>query len=489
MPSLDFSNDPATLLDGAHTLVVVARKADLEAGWPVRALPEPVRVAVSRLQTDCKPGAGAAASTLLPEGNGLPRTLQVIALHDKVSRHLSEARSYEIFQHLRALGRPDGGKVAVVVGLASADHALAATLGVTRSFPLYSRKSTSRALEGSVQIGLTTADGFFDLRLAELRAGRDAVQLACRLVDMPTAELDCDTFEREVRTAADGLAHVTVSAITGDELLTAGLRGLHAVGRTAMTAPRLVVLDYAPPEATGSAVALVGKGLVYDTGGLSLKIAGDRMLTMKCDMGGAAAVLGAFQMLVRSGLKRRVIAALAIAENAIGPDSYRPDDVIVMHSGKTMEVNNTDAEGRIALADAASHLARTYAPGILIDAATLTGSQLIATGKWHAGLVSNDGDLEAAALAAGLRSGDHAMPMLFSPELHTGEFKSTVADLRNSVADRNNASASASGLWVWLHIEDCPLRWLHIDLAGPAFLDNRGTGYGVGLMYELVRAL
>ena len=160
-----------------------------------------------------------------------------------------------------------------------------------------------------------------------------------------------------------------------------------------------------------------------------------------------------------------------------------------MHSGKTMEVNNTDAEGRIALADAASYVARKYGPKFLIDAATLTGAQLIATGKWHAAIVSNDGELEAKVIAAGHASGDHCMGVLFSPELHTGDYKSNVADMRNSVADRANAPSSASGLWVWMHIDDLDIRWAHIDLAGPAFLDNRGSGYGVGLIYSLVRAL
>jgi len=412
-----------------------------------------------------------------------------MALHDKVSRHLSDTRSYEIYQHLRSVARAEGGKVAVLVGLADAAHAMGAVLGVVRCYPLYSRKSGNKNGQGQVRISLRTKAGPVEDGLEQLGHGRDALRLAQRLVDMPPAELNTETFEAEVRAAAKGVSHVSIETLLGDELLEHGLRGLHAVGRTAMVAPRLVILDYHPPGAKDEPIALIGKGLVYDTGGLSLKIVGDRMLTMKCDMGGAAAVLGAFLMLARGGCKRRVVAALAMAENAIGPDAYRPDDVIEMHSGKTIEVNNTDAEGRIALADGASYIARRFKTKILIDAATLTGAQLVATGKWHAGIVSNDADLEARALRAGLDSGDHCMPLLYSPELHTSEFKSTVADMRNSVADRNNASSSASGLWVYLHLDDLDLRWLHIDLAGPAFLDNRGTGYGVGLLHALVAGL
>ncbi|HIE70193.1 MAG TPA: leucyl aminopeptidase family protein, partial [Planctomycetes bacterium] len=139
--------------------------------------------------------------------------------------------------------------------------------------------------------------------------------------------------------------------------------------------------------------------------------------------------------------------------------------------------------------DAASYLARKYTPSVLIDAATLTGAQLMATGKNHAGIVSNEADLEAIAIAAGHRSGDHCLAMLWSPELLRAEFKSKVADMRNSVADRMNASSAAAGLFVYSHIEDCELRWLHIDLAGPAFPDDRATGYGVGLISEVVSAL
>ena len=492
MASIELTADLAELLADSHTLVVMARKADLVDGWPVAGLPQAVRDAVARLAADAKAGSGAVSS-LLPEGAG-PRSLAVVALHDTVSRHLSETRSYEIHQQLKGIARAEGGKVGVLLGIADPAHALGALLGVVRSYPLYSRKSGNKNGTGQVRVALQTRHGLVKDGFEQLGHGRDAVRLAQRLVDMPTAELDTETFEQEVRASVQGIAHVTVESLVGDDLLVHGLRGLHAVGRTAMLPPRLVILDYAPPKAANGpaqreTIALIGKGLVYDTGGLSLKIVGDRMLTMKCDMGGAAAVLGAFLMLARGGHNGRVIAALAMAENAIGPNAYRPDDVIEMHSGKTIEINNTDAEGRIALADGASYIARRFKTKVVIDAATLTGAQLVATGKWHAGIVTNDADLETRALRAGLESGDHCMPLLYSPELHTSEFKSTVADMRNSVADRNNASSSASGLWVYLHLDDLDLRWLHIDLAGPAFLDNRGTGYGVGLIHALVADL
>jgi probable aminopeptidase NPEPL1 len=488
MPTIRITADTAELVTTSHSLVVVARKADLTDGWPTQGLPQLIRDAVSRAAADARPGAGAVVSTLVTEGS--LRTVSVVALYDQVSRHLSDTRSYEISQAIKGIARPDGGRVSVILGLADAAHATGAVLGVARSYPVYTRKTTGKGTAGEVLVHVTLRQGPLTQGLDRLGYAADATALAQRLVDMPTAELDTAVFEAEARKALEGLANVTVTSIVGDDLLREGLRGLHAVGRTAMVAPRLVVLDYAPPSAEGQApIALIGKGLVYDTGGLSLKIVGDRMLTMKCDMGGAAAVLGAFQLLVRANTGKRIVAALSMAENAIGPDAYRPDDILEMHSGKTVEVNNTDAEGRIALADAASYIARKYKPTVLIDAATLTGAQLVATGKWHAAIMSNDADLEARAVTAGLKSGDHCMAVMFSPELHVVEFKSTVADLRNSVADRNNASTSASGLWVYLHIEDLGLKWLHIDLAGPAFMDNRGTGYGIGLIAEIVTAL
>lgn len=485
MSSLRFCPDLETLLPELDTLIVVGRMSDLAGAWLVRGLDATTGAWVARLAEDARPGSGAVATSLLPDGSAA-RRLKVVSLWDDVSRHLSPTRSYEISTALK--GNLGGkGTVGIIAAIHHPSHARALAAAVARAMPEYDRK-TGDSQSADVRILLRGPDA--DLRDADGQLGfaAETIRTICRLVDMPPAELDTERFEHEARQAVEGIADVSVTSIVGDDLLAQGMGGLHAVGRTAMQPPRLVILDYNPPEATGT-VALIGKGLVYDTGGLSLKIVGDRMLTMKCDMGGAAAVLGAFRMLAKAGVTMRVVAGLGMAENAIGPNSYRPDDVLAMHSGKTVEINNTDAEGRLALADAASYVARNYAPTTLIDAATLTGAQLMATGKGHAGIVSNRGELEARCLEAGLLSGDHCLPMLWSPELMRPEFKSKVADMRNSVADRMNASSAAAGFFVWSHIEDLDLDWLHIDLAGPSFIENRATGYGAGLIAAVVASL
>jgi probable aminopeptidase NPEPL1 len=136
-----------------------------------------------------------------------------------------------------------------------------------------------------------------------------------------------------------------------------------------------------------------------------------------------------------------------------------------------------------------SYAARVLKADVVIDAATLTGAQLIATGKLHAGLVSNDADLELLMIEAGRLSGDLVHPLPFAPELYKKEFASLVADMKNSVADRMNAQSSCAAQFVYWHIEDAGVKWAHVDLAGPAFPAGRGTGFGVGLLSETVRRI
>lgn len=250
----------------------------------------------------------------------------------------------------------------------------------------------------------------------------------------------------------------------------------------------MVVATYTPAEPSGRHIALVGKGVTYDTGGLNLKISGS-MSNMKCDMGGSAAVLGAFRVLAEHGCPHRVSLLMMLAENAIGPLAYKPDDIIHMHSGKTVEINNTDAEGRLLLGDGVSYAARVLECDTVFDAATLTGAQMVTTGKVHGAVFCNDDDLEALVIEAAYRSGDVAHPMLFAPELFKQEFKSKVADFCNSVRNRMNAQSSCAGQFVYWHIADTKAKWCQVDLAGPAFPDGRGTGYGVALLADAIMHL
>ncbi|HIE70296.1 MAG TPA: leucyl aminopeptidase family protein, partial [Planctomycetes bacterium] len=280
---------------------------------------------------------------------------------------------------------------------------------------------------------------------------------------------------------------VKITEIVGDALLKKKLGGIHAVGRCAKSAPRMLIAT-ANANKSGKHIALVGKGVTYDTGGLHIKGRG-AMETMKADMGGAAAVLGAFLALARHHKTSRVTLIMCLAENAIGPIAYKPDDVLTMHSGKTVEINNTDAEGRLLLADGCSYAARILGCDIVLDAATLTGAQGVATGNHFAAVVCNDQGIEQALVDAGRDSGDLCWPLPFAPEFYRSEYASPIADMRNSVKNRSNAQVSCAAEFVHWNLDGSKAKWGHVDLAYPAFRMNRGTGFGVALLFAAVKRL
>jgi probable aminopeptidase NPEPL1 len=287
---------------------------------------------------------------------------------------------------------------------------------------------------------------------------------------------------------SEELDGVSYQEIVGDELKESGYGGLYGVGKAATHPPRLVVLEYAPLNADET-IALVGKGIVYDTGGLSLK-SKDGMPGMKVDMGGSAGLFGGFIAAVKMKLKKRITLVMCLAENAIAPTAVRNDDILSLYSGKTVEINNTDAEGRLVLADGVAYATKHILNlNLVIDMATLTGAQLVAAGKTHAGILANSVALEQRAVNAGLRSGDLVVPLLYAPDLLMKEFDSKIADMKNSVKDRSNAQASCAGHFIEAHLnEQYRGGWLHVDMAGPAEKDGRGTGYGVGLILSLLGA-
>ena len=236
-------------------------------------------------------------------------------------------------------------------------------------------------------------------------------------------------------------------------------------------------------------LAIVGKGLVYDTGGLCLKPR-EHMSNMKSDMAGAAAALGALCLAAETHLDCDLTALLCLAENGIGPEALRPDDIITLYSGKTVEINNTDAEGRLVLADGVAYASRHLAPDYIVDIATLTGAQLMCTGKRHAGLLTPSQALQDTLFRAGRACGEPVFPMLYAPELLMDEFRSDLADMKNSCKDRLNAQSSCAGHFVEAHLApDWHGGYAHIDIAGPAWDGERATAYGSLLLDTFARHL
>ena len=469
----------------ARTLVLVAPARSFSAPRLSKIFGKKLGAQLLELSKDAKGGEmGACASTLT---FGEPRRLAVVVLPNAVSRCNSPARPECIARLVTSVAGTERGKVSVVLALDDSSHYVAAANAVGRAFPQYSKRS-GRATSTRVRIVAIDGSGNPIAPTPSVELITNVARDAAELVDTPPSELHPEAFATRAKGFLSSLPDVTVKEIVGDKLLTHGLAGIHTVGRCALVAPRLLLATYAPKRNTGRHVALVGKGVTYDTGGLSLKISGN-MESMKCDMGGAAAMLGAFRVLAETGCSHKVSLLLCMAENAIGPASYKPDDIITMHSGKTVEINNTDAEGRLLLADGVSYAARVLRADTVFDAATLTGAQAIATGWNHAAVVSNDGDLEALVHDIGRRSGDLVHPLPFAPEFYKREFKSAVADMRNSVESRTNAQSSCAAQFVYWHMEDTSAKWCHIDLAAPAFHKGRGSGFGVALVTEAVHAL
>ncbi len=270
--------------------------------------------------------------------------------------------------------------------------------------------------------------------------------------------------------------------------------GLLAVNRGSEEPPTFSILTWRPEGAVNERpVVLVGKGVVFDTGGLSLKPTKGSMDQMKADMAGAAAVVGAFEAIARLRLPVHVVGLVPATDNRPGRNAYVPGDVIHMHDGSTVEVLNTDAEGRLLLADALSY-ARRYEPALVIDVATPTGAQVVALGAEAAAVMTAEGDGAEARLAAmrraGRVSGDRVHPLPLYAD-YAELLESDVADVKN-VGGRA-AGAVTAGKFLERFAGGYP--WLHLDIAGPAFLQSAkpyrpagGTGFGVRLLVAFLRA-
>ncbi len=320
------------------------------------------------------------------------------------------------------------------------------------------------------------------------------VNQARDLVNRPGNDLTPARLADHAVALAAGRDALAASILGPKELEDKGMGALLAVGRGSRHPPCLIVLRYEPAETVHAdrVLGLVGKGITFDTGGISLKRA-ERMEDMKGDMAGGAAVLAAVACLDELALPLRAVAVVAAAENMPGGGSFRPGDIVTAANGKTIEVVNTDAEGRLVLADALVY-ARQLGATHLLDLATLTGVMERALGDLYAGVMGNDPGWRDKVVAAGERSGDHAWPFPLHPR-YRRLIDSDFADLKNSSSRPLGVPVYAA---CFLQEFAGPGPWAHVDMAGPAFLSSGrgdylcqvgGTGYGVRLIVELAAEL
>ncbi|CAM00362.1 leucyl aminopeptidase [Saccharopolyspora erythraea NRRL 2338] len=336
---------------------------------------------------------------------------------------------------------------------------------------------------------LVTDDEELREPVARAREWAAATALARDLANSPSNVKDPDWFTGLAARLAGEVDGLTATVRDEKWLADHGFGGILAVGGGSASPPRLLELAWRPADATGPHLVLVGKGITFDTGGISLKPA-EGMHLMRTDMSGGAAVIGAMLAVARLGLRVRVTALVPSAENHLSGSSYRPGDVVRHYGGKTTEVGNTDAEGRMVMADALVYGVRHHEADLLVDVATLTGAMKVALGLRTGGVFATDPDLSRRLRDAGDRVGEAWWPMPLIED-HTEA-------VRGELADVNQTPPGPGGVTAALFLREFTegLPWAHLDIAGPARADKNyaevvagGTGFAARSLVEFVASL
>jgi leucyl aminopeptidase len=341
----------------------------------------------------------------------------------------------------------------------------------------------SKALEEIIVVG----DGGLAEVVEAARIGAEAENFARELQDLPSNVVTPSYLAGRAKAIAEEHDAVTFEVLGREQIKEKGMGGLVAVSQGTAEEPQLIVLRY--QGGGDETLGLVGKGVTFDSGGISIKPAAG-MQEMKMDMSGASAVIEAVSAIAKLELPINVLAVIPSTENMPSGTAIKPGDIITQLNGKTVEVNNTDAEGRLILADALAYAVELGADRI-VDLATLTGAVLVALGSTYAALISNDDAFAAEVEAAAERTGELAWRLPLHPE-YKDITKGTVADLTNASSKRK-AGTIYAGSFLEEFVDDKP--WVHLDIAGTAwdvgreYVGKGPTGYGVRLLVELARTL
>jgi leucyl aminopeptidase len=298
-------------------------------------------------------------------------------------------------------------------------------------------------------------------------------------------------IEKRFREAARAAPNTRLEVLDRAALKSKGLNLILAVNSGSRFEPRLMIAKYSNGRAGEPYTAFVGKGVTFDTGGLDLK-PGQYMITMREDMAGSAAVLALLKNATDLKVKKNIIFAAAVVENAIGSKAFKPGDVIKGYSGKTVEVESTDAEGRLILADANAYVGKNYKPGTIINIATLTGAVSVALGSEYTGLMANDQPLANALLRSAEDTDDRAWQLPMYKEL-SEHVKSKYADIRNLGLPKGEAGTISAAEFLRQFVPE-KTKWAHLDIGGTNFVegDSRwhfgygGTGAGIRLLTDFM---
>ena len=456
--------------------------ADLDPGWVAGAL------------ADTGNGGKPGGITNLPVPGRRPRSLLAVGVGDATPAHL---RSYVAVAVRRAQTLAEHGASALVLPLpagAGPESVRVAAETVLLAGYRFRQTSTPHPPRlARVTLVLPTAGPADADALHRGLVTASAVTWARDLVATPPDTADPAWLAAAARERLAGHERVATTVLGPRQLRAAGFGGLLAVGGGSQRPPRLVVAEHSPADPVGGHLVLVGKGITFDTGGLSLKTA-TGMRHMHTDMAGGAAVLAVVDAVARLGLPVRVTAVVPLAENAVSGSAYRPGDVLTHVGGRTTEVGNTDAEGRLVLADALAHARLALGADVLVDVATLTGAARTALGARTGALYATDDELAAGLLAAGEAAGESWWRMPLGEE-HVAHLR---PQLDSSLADATNApgdpGATTAALFLQPFAADLP--WAHLDIAGPARAASDhggtvkgGTGFAVSTLLRWLEGL
>jgi leucyl aminopeptidase len=405
----------------------------------------------------------------------------------RVAAAVARERARELSTKVLCWQAPDAQDdvvAALVEGTALADY----SFDSHKSSPTGADKQGSDAKPKHLDGLIVAGDGDLAAAVGEAQIVSEAVSEARDLQNRPANDLTPTALAEHARKLGEEIQHLSTEVEGREGLLARKMGAFAAVAQGSEQEPALITMRYEPPGASGPLLGFVGKAVTFDSGGISLK-PGAKMAEMKFDMSGGAAVISAMAAIARIGLPVRILAVVGATENLPSGRSVKPGDIVIASNGKTIEVNNTDAEGRLVLADCLCHAIASGAEQV-VDLATLTGAVIIALGSTYAGLIANDDAWAARVSEAGTRTGEIAWRLPLHEE-YDELVKGKYGDLDNAPEGRK-AGTITGATFLSHFVGDTP--WAHLDIAGSAwdlgraYAPKGAAGYGVRLLVDLARS-